>query len=425
MKRMLLRTATLVVLTMLLCTALVSAQQTVKLTIWHHWSGNRIDMIDNMIKEFQKDYPWIEIEQMFSSTSGAADRLGTLLVSGAAPEILMIRSTYAFQFMQFGGFRPLNDLIERDGIRLNVFNQGDLRSFQLNGNTYALPSMSGSAWTNLMFYNKDMFNNAGLDPDRPPTTWTEWRNASRRLHRVNDSGLITQGGTHIPALSVAAAWNGAEFWNADWTKSTISNSRTEETIDFLNQLVLDTYGTFAAHNTFYRYGDSFWEGLSATYFTNNSGFALAQEAPFDWGAALAPVNEKNPDAKPIGLVSSTWAYGLPASIPPEKLEAAWLFLQFLTLNEKGAGYFAREQARPSPVIRLNSHPDYAKNPYWHVVIAALQYEMAVPPINNALTIIDTAGNAILNGTKHVTQALADADLAMQNALNEYWSVIRK
>jgi ABC-type glycerol-3-phosphate transport system substrate-binding protein len=270
-----------------------------------------------------------------------------------------------------------------------------------------------------------MFTNSGLDADRPPTTWTDWRNAARRLHRVTDAGVITQGGTHVPALSVAAAWNGAEFWTPDWQKSTISNSRTEETVDFLNQLLLDTYGTFSAHQSYFRYGDSFWEGLTATYFTNNSGFALAQEVPFEWGATLAPVNEKNPDAKPIGLVSSTWAYGIPADIAPEKLEAAWLFLQFLTLDERGAGYFAREQARPSPVIRLNSHPDYAKNPYWHVVISALQYEMAVPPVTNALSIIDTAGNAVLSGTKHLQQALADADLAMQNALDEYWRVLEK
>jgi hypothetical protein len=51
--------------------------------------------------------------------------------------------------------------------------------------------------------------------------------------------------------------------------------------------------------------------------------------------------------------------------------------------------------------------------------------MAVPPVTNALSIIDTAGNAVLSGTKHLQQALADADLAMQNALDEYWRVLEK
>lgn len=398
------------------------AQEKVQITLWHHWSGNRIEMIDKMIADFQAEHPWIEVDHVFSGTVGAADRMGTLLLSGAAPEVMMVRSTYAFTFMSVGGFRPLDDLIARDGIDLNMFNQGDLRSFQLLGSTYALPSMSGSAWTNLMFYNKDIMTNSGVDPERPPQTWSEWRAAARQMTRMSAEGTVIQGGTHIPWLSQIGAWNNARYWSDDWRKAAVESPEAVEALDFMATLLDDTYGSWPAYIAYYRYGDSFWEGNSSIYFTNNSGFALAQEADFEWGVSLAPVNEKNPDAKPYGLVSSTWAYAIPATVSDAKLEAAWLFLKYLTTHEEGAGYFARAQGRPSPVIEFNRHSDYMLNPYWHVVIEALAYDVPVPPVNWQ-GIVDGAGDAVMNGTKHPQQALADADLALQKALDEYWATV--
>lgn len=408
---------------MLLVVPTVGAQEPVELMLWHHWGGNRLEMIDKMIADFEAQYPWIKVEHVYSGTVGAADRMGTLLISGAAPEIMMVRGTYAFQFMSHGGFLALDDLIERDSIDLAMYNQGDLRSFQLLGSTYALPSMSGSAWTNLMFYNKDIMNNAGLDADHPFQTWTDWRSAAQRMARVGENGVVIQGGSHVPYLSQLAAWNGSLFWSDDWRQAQAETPETIEAVEFMSDLVADTYGTMAAHNAFYRYGDSFWEGVSSTFFTNNSGFAIAQEVDFDWGVALAPVNEKNPNAQPVGLVSSTWAYGIPATIPDEKLEAAWLFLKWITVEEEGAGYFSRVQGRPSPVIEFNRHPDYAfQNPYWNVVVAALAHDVAAPPVG-VLGIIDSAGTEVVTGAKHPQQALADADRRIQVLLDQYWETV--
>lgn len=409
----------------MLVVPIAQAQQTVELTLWHHWGDGRLAMIDKMLADFEAEYPWISVEHVFSSTAGAADRMGTLIISGAAPEVMMVRGTYAFQFMSHGGFLPLDDLIARDGIDLNMFNSGDLRTFQLLGSTYALPSMSGSAWTNLVFYNKDIMNNTGLDADRPVETWSEWREAARRMTRTAANGVVTQGGTSMPFLSSVGAWNGASFWSDDWRQARVTSSEVAETMEFLSTLLSDTYGSSSAYNTFYRDGVAFWEGVAGMFFTNNSGFGLAQEVHFEWGAALVPINEKNPNSQPVGLVSSTWAYGIPNDIPEEKREAAWLLLKWLTINEDAGGWFSRAQGRPSPVINFNRHPDYRhQNPYWDVVISALQYDVAAPPVNG-LTIIDRAGTAVRNGTKHPQQAMADADRELQIALDQYWQTVNQ
>lgn len=406
----------------LLLPQVLDAQERVQITFWHHWSANRLEMVDKMIADFETLYPWIEVEHVFSATTGAQDRMGTLLISGAAPEVMMVRGTYAFQFMRYGGFRDLDDLIARDEIDLSMFNSGDLRSFQLFDRTYALPGMSGSAWTNLMFYNKDLLSNAGIDPDRPPQTWTDWHTAARATTRLSESGMILQGGTAIPPFSHAGAWNGALYWSDDWRAANLVTQSAIETAEFLRDMVQELYGSHANFTSFYQASDRFLGGQSSFSFTNNSGFGVYQTADFEWGAALAPVNEQNPEAKPVGLVSSTWAYGIPATIAPEKLEAAWLFLKYITIVEDGGGWFSRVQGRPSPVIEFNQHLDYAQTPYWDVVIAALGYDVAAPPVN-AISTIDRAGTQVISGATHPQQALSNAERLLQVLLDEYWQTV--
>lgn len=405
---------------LLVASPLTGAQDKVKITLWHHWALT--DLVDEIIADFEAKYPWIDVESNFSSTVGAADRLGTLLVSGAAPEVVMLRSTYAFQFISMGGFLQLDELAARDGLDLSIFNPGDLRSFQFQGGTYAFPSMSGSAWTNLMFYNRDMMDNAGLDSELPPKTWNDWRNATLRMTQMDESGGLVRAGSQVPLLWQAVAWNDGQFWSDDWTTAEAVKPETIETAEFMRDLVLDAYGDWATYYSFYSAGQSFWEGRLGFYFTNNSGFGHAANAPFRWGVTTAPVNSNNPNARPVNVVSSTWSYAIPASISDDKLEAAWLLLKYLTTNEDGGGYFARVQGRPSPVIDFNRHPDYLYgNPFWYVVLESLQYEITAPP--NVTGPMENAGTAIYNGSKHPQQALSDAQVQIQQALDAYWAML--
>ena len=183
----------------------------------------------------------------------------------------------------------------------------------------------------------------------------------------------------------------------------------------MRDVLLDAYGDYASYNTLYGAGQSFWEGRTGIFFTNNSGFGLARNADFRWGAATAPVNSNNPNSRPVNVVSSTWSYAIPATISDDKLEAAWLLLKYLTTEEEGGGYFARAQGRPSPVIDFNRHPDYQfgsrtgtsssrrcgtrsprRRTYW------FRWMTPAPKFY---------------GSQHPQQALADAEIRIQQALD--------
>lgn len=402
--------------------ALAQTPQKVEVTLWHHWTGHRADWVQEMLDAFMAEHPWIEAKQMVSGTAGAIDRLTSFLIAGTSPEIVMVSSGYANQFMALGGLLSLNDLLARDGIDLDMFNGGDLRGFQLHADTYGLPVMSGAAWTNLMFYNKDMLEEVGLS-SAAPATWTEWSTAARRLTKKASNGTVERAGSTIPPIHTVTYWNGDSLWTDDWRTATVGSSRTHETAQFITQLTNDIYGGYSSYLTFINSGTSFYNQQIGLWFQNNSAFGFMKNLDFEWGAALAPVNDAHEGTQATGLVTSTWGYAIPATIPDEKVEATWALLKFLATEEDGGGWFSRIQGRPSPVIEFNRHPDYIyENPAWPVVIEAVMKDIAAPPVN-LWDMLVPINDRILNEAIHPQQGFEQMDLALQNALDRFWETL--
>lgn len=400
------------------------ADDRVTVTLWHRWDAGRDEWIQKMLDDFMEVHPDINAVQVLTSGSDMADRLTLMLSTGTAPEIVMINSGWAAPLMAMGGLMLLDDKLERAGIDLSLFHEADLASFQLDQKTYALPHMSGTAWTNLLFTNRRLLQEAGLDPDSPPSTWSDLREAAVRLTRVDGEGRLIQSGVDIPSVVDASHWNGAQLWSDDWRKADIVNERVLETLDFLQDLLEVQYGNWANYAAFLGtgYDIAFYQERQGLSFRNNSAFGHLMNLGFveDWGAGLAPASGLHSDAQPVGLTTSTWAYGVPANLPEEKLDATLKLLRWVTAYEDGAGWFSRYQGRPSPVIPFNQHPDYRDNPYWHVVMEAANLTKTTPPINFAPA--NSQLMAVVRGEVNPQQGMAAAELQLQLRLDEYWEI---
>lgn len=196
----------------------------------------------------------------------------------------MVSSGYALPFISQGAFLRLDDLASRDKVNLGMFTPVDLRGFQLHGRTYALPITSGVAWTNLMFYNKDMLAEVGLAG--PPATWQEWRAAARRMTKAAGDGAVQRAGTTLPPMHVVTHWNGGALWSDDWKDAQVNNAPMRETVEFLTGLSQDVYGAYANYAPWIA-SHTFTNEDYALWFQNNSAFGFLKDAPFEWGVTLA------------------------------------------------------------------------------------------------------------------------------------------
>lgn len=92
---------------------------------------------------------------------------------------------------------PLDDFIAKDGGQeyIDDFIPAFMKNSYYDGKTYSIPFQRS---TIIMYYNKDQFKEAGLDPEKPPTNWDELREYAKKLTVTDASGNVSRWGVMIP-----------------------------------------------------------------------------------------------------------------------------------------------------------------------------------------------------------------------------------
>jgi multiple sugar transport system substrate-binding protein len=113
--------------------------------------------------------------------------------AGNPPNLTEIGNNENFpQLVEGGVFIALDDLLKSKSFDLNSFWQPwTSMACSIGGKTYGIPLTD---WTLLLIYNKNMFRDAGLDPNKPPRTIDEFTAAQRKLTKKDAQGNITQTG---------------------------------------------------------------------------------------------------------------------------------------------------------------------------------------------------------------------------------------
>ncbi|MBE3576961.1 MAG: hypothetical protein IMX00_04650 [Limnochordales bacterium] len=111
---------------------------------------------------------------------------------------------------------------------------------------------------------------------------------------------------------------------------------------------------------------------------------------------------------------------------PEKQEAAWLFLKFITTDERGAGYFMLQQGRPASIRRFNLNPEYMRKigSNWPLIIKYLDNDVAFPVLPVHMDIYNAVINGLwapLSGSIDPENALKRINSEIQTILDNYWA----
>lgn len=349
----------------------------VTLTLANIWNGNRIPLMEEILQRFQQKYPWIAVLNQVGGNE-ILEKALVAISAGSPPDVLMIDRVRIPEFAEAGLIQPLDPYIKQSKLNLGVFYPSESASSQYKGLTWVLPMPTASLA--LLYYNRTLFAQAGLDPAAPPQTWDEMAQFAQRLQRVNADGTVQVSGGSIDyfpryRLAQLAYTFGAAIFGPDGL-----------TADYPSPRVLAAANWAAQFTDRFPPGGSLAAGTRAME-TNGEWlyFQIKRDFPdVDLGMGLLP---HGAGGKSVNLVSAAWSYGMPVSVkhPYE----SWLLIEFLTTSEQGARFFALEQARPSPVIRFTRDPAYFKlNPYWNVIGETLTRSLNTPPSPIAQKFID-------------------------------------
>jgi len=83
-------------------------------------------------------------------------------------------------FINRNFLKPLDEYLRKDGKWQEAINSPFARQYMRDGHVYAMPA-SAQPQAYALFYRKDRFRRAGLDPEKPPTTWKEFLDCAAAL----------------------------------------------------------------------------------------------------------------------------------------------------------------------------------------------------------------------------------------------------
>ncbi|HEX7784722.1 MAG TPA: extracellular solute-binding protein, partial [Methylomirabilota bacterium] len=156
-------------------------------------------IIDGLAADFEKDNPGIRVKPIYAGTyQETIVKALTAFKSGEPPQMSVLLSTDMFTLIDEDAIVPFDDMATsaEDRAWLKRFFPAFMLNSQTGGKTWGIPFQRSTV---VMYWNKELFKEAGLDPNKPPTTWAELKAMATKLTKKDASGKVTQYGVQIPS----------------------------------------------------------------------------------------------------------------------------------------------------------------------------------------------------------------------------------
>jgi sn-glycerol 3-phosphate transport system substrate-binding protein len=156
-------------------------------------------LIDGMAADFEKENPGIKVKPIYSgSYQDTITKVLTAVKGGDVPQTAVILSVDMFTLIDEDAIVPFDDFArtEADKAWLNGFYPGFLENSRTGGKTWGIPFQRSTV---VMYWNKELFKEAGLDPDKPPANWAELVEMGRKLTKRDAAGNVTTWGVQVPS----------------------------------------------------------------------------------------------------------------------------------------------------------------------------------------------------------------------------------
>ena len=389
-----------------------SAQKS-EVTYWYpHGNVTDQNALKKAIEQFNNENADIMITGEFVGGSGSGqgitDKLTVAINGGNPPDIVLFDRFMVGQWADAGLFEDLTQIAESNGISKDMFYDFAWQEANYQGKFYAFPFDTDNR---VLFYNKKMFRDAGLDPEKPPLTIEELDKYAEKL-TVKEGNRYSVIG-FIPWLSqgwlYTWGWSfGGQFYDKASGKITANDPAIVKALEW-ETTYAEKYNIEAVTNFSNASGgdvNPFAAGMVAMMVSGPweiSGFK--DTAPdLEYGVSYVPT--------PTGTDFKSWAGGWSHIIPKgaKNIEAAAEFGKFMTIGD-GARIYGEDTTHFMTFKELNENFSWVKNdPRFEIFVELFPSSYCRPPIPKGQLLWDelaTATDNALHG-KGTSKELLDA-----------------
>jgi len=384
-------------------------------------------LIDTFAAGFEKENPSIKLKPIYAGTyQETIVKMLTAHKSGNPPTTAVLLSTDMFTLIDEDAIVPIDDFVQTDDDKawLKSFFPAFMLNSQTGGKTWGAPFQRSTV---VLYWNKDLFKEAGLDPDKAPATWAEQTALAQKLTKTDGSGGATQWGIQVPSSGFPywlfqgfTTQAGAVLMNEEGNRTFYDKPEVVEALTYW----VDLSRKHKVHPPgIVEWGTTpkdFFEKKTAMMWTTTGNLTnVRANAKFPFGVAMLP------EGKRRGSPTGGGNFYISKQAPRAQQEAAFKFIRWITTPERAAqwcvdtGYVAvRPDAFETPALKKY----VADFPPAAVARDQLQYavaELSTHENQRVTKALNDGLQAALTGTKPPEQAMKDSQAEAERILARY------
>ncbi len=397
---------------------------------WHltepHWEAS----LKEAFETYGEVAPNIKLELDYVSYGDKDTKYATEIEAGAGPDVIHLHAYSLRSFIERGFLMDITSFIENEGGEdfLKAWYPQTLEMMRHEGAYYAIP---GDFMSMALFYNTAHYEEAGLDPDKPPATWDEFLEYAQALTRDRDGDgrIDTWGFGTIGAISPGFELrftpilfsHGGDYLNEDSTCSALNTPEAREAFAFFT-------GLFTDHEVIPPGVTAQNPGTVREQMANEQ---IATLLGSGWTAPI--VDSVNPDLNAFEILEVTdipikagtdpqftttaWLSAWAINPNTEHPEEAWELVKFITAKEQEQKWFEDARVTSARSDVSEEYEPLVTDKFAKAIAGQLPKAKFVPQIKEwpqVIEAVNTAAQLAFTGDKTPDEALEDA----HNQINE-------
>lgn len=393
----------------------------VELEYWHGFTGPDLPVMEKLVADFNASHPDIQVTAQAIPWGELFQQIEPSVAAGRAPDVVALNEDVITGFILRGALQEMTpEMLQGAGIDPSRFYESLWNVGTVDGQVYGVPIHSVML---VMYYNKDLFEQAGLDPENPPRTREEFLQAARALtvdasgNHPGDEGFdpdnLAQWAAGVPTpwmggtiAYTVAAQNGVTFVGGadEGYPANFDSEAAQEAVQFLVDLVNEEHVS-PANATEQSEIDAFRQGNAAM---NLNGVWMLTQYQGQEGLnfGVAPFPQLGTEEYKVWGGSSHLAMPVQRG-GDEKQAAALEFIAWMTQPEQNLTWTAAGGLPTQPEVAESE--GYQDNPMTAVKEALPNTYVLTgfPFIAQFRAAWDAAFASALLGEKDVATALSD------------------
>ena len=377
-----------------------------------HFSGSGVqeEVLNKMIDVFESKNPDIKIDLQITGFEDYFTKLATVIGGGNAPDVFEMNMENFLAYMLRGACADLTGLVDTAN-----YSEGTLAAVSSDGKLYAVP-MSFS--TCLLFYNKDLFDQAGVEYPNDSWTWADIQAAAEKIKALGEDIWGVYQPITYNEFYKSVKGNGGSLLTPDYSAFTLNSAENVEVLDAMikrvrgDERVMPTTEDMAGRGDW----DLFQEGKLGMCITGIWAFpTFTEKCPFDWDVVVEPgyetkstfffanVNCVSPSSdKKEAAAKFIDAMGSDPDIVQLRLDASW---ELPTIADQSKLTQYLEVTPPANRKAVFDSMDFAAAPP-----ALLEQGAVSEIINNVLSTLEMDDLSAQEALDEIQAQLEDADL---------------